>query len=212
MSEDIIRLFEEYADRYDAWFDKRENKPLFEEEVSTLRMLRRGGLSLEVGVGSGRFACQLGIEIGIDLSRKLLMKAKERGVEVILADAHLLPFRNGSFEEVYLIFTICFLRDPASVLREVARVLRSDGYLVIGFIPRSSPLGRLYREKGRRGHPFYRVARFYDPEEVKTLAHKAGFKLESILSSLCGCEGLVVKGWRPNCSFCSMIFTLQRLC
>jgi hypothetical protein len=58
-------LFEQHSGRYEAWFDAHD-----ETYVSELLALRifvpLTGRGLEIGVGSGRFAAALGIQVGID--------------------------------------------------------------------------------------------------------------------------------------------------
>ncbi|MBS3794732.1 MAG: class I SAM-dependent methyltransferase, partial [Candidatus Thorarchaeota archaeon] len=76
---------------------------------------------LEVGVGSGRFARALGIEVGIDPSRELLEMAKQRDINIALARGEDGVFMNGSFGTVFLIVTICFLENPMKVLTEINR-------------------------------------------------------------------------------------------
>ncbi|RLF20880.1 MAG: SAM-dependent methyltransferase [Thermoprotei archaeon] len=203
---EVMKIFREHAKRYDAWFD--ENREYFEEELETIRRLRRGGLSLEVGVGSGRFSKELRVEIGIDIAEELLSLAKERGVEVVLADAHRMPFRGEVFDEVLVLFTICFIEQPETVMREIRRVLRPHGSLIIGFIARNSPLGRRYQALGRRGHVFYKIARFYEPHEVEYMCRTAGFTLDETYSSLG--DGEIVRGIRKGYSFCCMRFSRCR--
>jgi hypothetical protein len=56
--DDIRRLFEALADRYDAWYDGPVGRIAFPLEVECLRPLLKGAPFpwLEVGVGTGRFA------------------------------------------------------------------------------------------------------------------------------------------------------------
>ena len=64
---------------------------------------------LDVGIGTGRFAKPLsecGFDIvGVDLSRKMILKAKMKGVNnLILADACHLPFRDNTFDGSIICF------------------------------------------------------------------------------------------------------------
>lgn len=57
--------FERYADRYDDWFEAHPDA--YQSEVEALRrLLPQPGFGLEIGVGTGRFASPLGIQVGID--------------------------------------------------------------------------------------------------------------------------------------------------
>jgi len=78
MIESKIRVFDSLAADYDAWFEK-EGRLIFASEVEALRqalpLLPKPWI--EVGIGSGRFAQALGIDIGLDPSSKLLKIAQE---------------------------------------------------------------------------------------------------------------------------------------
>jgi ubiquinone/menaquinone biosynthesis C-methylase UbiE len=82
---------------------------------------------LDVGVGTGRFAKPLsecGFEIvGIDLSRKMISKAKQKGIRsLILADACNMPFKDGTFDASIIIHVFQLLPDWLSAMREMGRV------------------------------------------------------------------------------------------
>jgi SAM-dependent methyltransferase len=83
-----------------------------------------------------------------------------------------------------LMVTLCFLEDPLLSLKECRRVLRDDGCLIVGFVPRDSRWGRAYLRKGEAGHPFYSVARFYTVREVIRLGEQAGFRMDRANSTL----------------------------
>jgi len=177
--------FEELAERYDAWFEE-EGKLIFPTELSALRRAAEGLPRpwLEVGVGSGRFAASLGIDVGLDPAERLLEMARRRGMAVVRGRGEALPFPAESFGGVFLIVTLCFVEEPSAVLRECRRVLREGGGLVVGLVPAESPWGRRYTALGKEGHPFYSRARFYTVAEVKKLLSAAGFSLERCYSTL----------------------------
>ncbi|MFW5937787.1 MAG: class I SAM-dependent methyltransferase, partial [Halanaeroarchaeum sp.] len=125
--------FDEHADEYEAWFAAHETA--YDAELAALdRFVPAVGDGLEIGVGSGRFAAPLGIEVGVDPSIPMLEHARERGVDVFRGVAEWLPFREGTFDTALLVTTICFVDDVPRTLAEAARVLRPDGSLVIGYI------------------------------------------------------------------------------
>lgn len=92
--------------------------------------LRECHTILDVGVGTGRFAkplSDLGFEIvGIDISRKMMSKATQKGVQnLILADAHNMPFKDGSFDASIIIHVLHLIPDWRNVTREMGRVTRN---------------------------------------------------------------------------------------
>lgn len=178
--------FDRLADPYDHWFDTDRGSRLFQIEVETLRDLLAGEPRpwLEVGVGTGRFAEALGFDDGIDPSEVALALAKRRGIRVHSGRGEALPFADGSFGVAMLMVTLCFLEEPLSSLKECRRVLRDDGCLIVGFVPRDSRWGRAYLRKGEAGDPFYSVARFYTVREVIRLGEQAGFRMDRANSTL----------------------------
>lgn len=168
-----IEPFEKYTSRYEDWFVK--NRPVYESELEALRVsMPQSARSLEIGVGSGRFAVPLGIRYGVDPSPKMLNIARRRGIRAVYGVAEKLPFRDSSFDLVLMVTTICFLDDIESAFREVYRILSPDGLFIIGFIDKTTPLGRAYQEK-KTHNVFYQLATFYSVEEVVSLLKDLSF-------------------------------------
>jgi len=154
-----IEPFEKFPDRYDEWF--RTNNLIYQSELHAVKdLLPEGGVGLEVGIGSGRFAKFPGIKLGVDPSSKMRNIAHSRGIEVIDAVAESLPFNNKQFDYVLMVTTICLLDDVDTAFKEVFRVLKSHGFFIVGFIDKESPLGHQYQTH-KNENPFYKVANFY---------------------------------------------------
>jgi SAM-dependent methyltransferase len=181
----VYKTFNFLAPVYDAWFEAR-GKLIFAIEAQAFRAVLPLLLKpwLEIGVGSGRFAQALRIEIGLDPSVKLLKMARSRGISVFLGRGENSPFRNGSFGAVFLIVTLCFVDSPVEVLREAYRLLHREGKVVLGLVLRESPWGQCYQLKKGEGHRFYKHATFYSYDEVTVLLRQAGFVIERVLSTL----------------------------
>jgi ubiquinone/menaquinone biosynthesis C-methylase UbiE len=183
----VVEAFDQHAEDYDRWFDTPEGQILFKIEVDAVRLLMKDLKRpfLEIGVGTGRFAKELGIDTGIDLSLKLMEIAKKRGIAVEKAKGESLPFRDKSFGTVFILFTLCFIEDPEMVLFEAKRVLKIGGRLIIGIINKESSWGQLYLQKKAEGHPIYRYATFYTVYEVVKMIEHAGMTVEAYSSTLC---------------------------
>jgi ubiquinone/menaquinone biosynthesis C-methylase UbiE len=183
---DVTETFDEYAEEYDKWFESPYGAVLFQMETEAVRLLAKRIQKpfLEIGVGTGRFAKELGIEFGIDPSPKLLGIALKRGIKVGKAKGERLPFRDESFGAVFILFTLCFVEDAGMVLTESKRVLRKDGKIILGIINKESSWGRLYAGMAAEGHPIYKHARFYSMAEVTSLMEKAGLSIEALSSIL----------------------------
>ncbi len=161
-------VFDRFALRYDRWYEKPFGKSVYNLEIEAIRtVLPPFRRALEVGVGTGRFASALGIRFGLDISLSELLIARSRGIDVVLGDAHRMPFPGATFDMELIVVSICFFEHPDIVLKEVARTLSPGGYAILGLVLEESPWADFYAEKGRKGHPFYSIARFYSFSRLK---------------------------------------------
>lgn len=179
-------IFNEIAKEYDLWY---EDNAIFLNELNALKsaVSTSGpchGVSLEIGIGSGRFAGALSIEFGIDPAIEPLKIARSRNISVVQACAEAVPFKSHMFDSVFFITSLCFVDDHILSIKEGIRVLRPGGRLVIGFIPDDSEWGVFYRQKKKEGHKVYRYARFFSSEEMISLTMDEGLLLESAVSTL----------------------------
>lgn len=169
-----IEPFDMYADRYEEWFER--NKIVYESELQAIRkLLPEKGEGIEIGAGSARFSAPLGIKAGIEPSSKMGKIARDRGLEVVKGVAEALPFADSKFDFALMVTTICFLDNLKAAFMEAARILKPGGCLVIGFIDKDSPIGKLYQQH-KEDSVFYKLADFYSVEEVISHVKRAGFK------------------------------------
>lgn len=182
MDEARVEPFEKYSDQYENWF-KRNNYAYGSELKAISEQLPINENGIEIGVGSGRFAAPLGIKIGIDPSAKLGKIARGKGVGVIRGVAEKLPFCDSSFDFALITTTICFVDDIHSSFSEAYRILKPEGLLIIGFIDKESPVGRIYQQR-RGDSAFYRIATFHTVDEVAFGLKAAGFKCMSITQTI----------------------------
>lgn len=169
-----IEPFEKYSKKYEDWFER--NEFAYKSEIQAIKeLLPQGKNGIEIGVGSGRFAIPLGIKIGVDPSPRMRKIAQQKGIKVIDAVAEDLPFENSQFELVLMVTTICFVDNLNLSFREAYRILKLGGYLIIGFVDKDSPLGKLYRQHKKK-NVFYKIATFYSVKEVIYNLNKVGFK------------------------------------
>lgn len=171
--EEVHRIFEAGWESYDRWFD--EHPRVYQSELQALeQFVPEGGISLEVGVGSGRYAVPLGILFGIDPSERMAAIARQRGNQAIVGKGEFLPFRDCTFDLILVVHAIVFLSDLSGTLRECHRTLRGGGALVLGVIERESPLGReLLSDPESRD--FFGSGRFPTPGEIRHHLETTGF-------------------------------------
>ncbi len=135
----VERAYELLAPVYDFVFDWifAPGRTAAVEQLA----LQRGDCVLEVGIGTGLnlplypATCRL---TGIDLSQEMLDKAVERvqtlampNVILKVMDATSLSFGDNEFDKVVATYTISAVPDPVAVLREMRRVVKPGGILVI---------------------------------------------------------------------------------
>jgi SAM-dependent methyltransferase len=169
-----IEPFEEHTARYDEWFES--HREAYRSELLALKDLApQTRKSIEIGVGSGRFAAPLSVRFGVEPSPRMAKLSQSRGIDVLLGAAEALPFQNAAFDLALMVTTVCFVDDIATAFGEAFRVLRPNGTLVVGFIDRGSPLGRSY-QKMREVNPFYGIASFRSVREVLGHLQDAGFR------------------------------------
>ncbi|MEW6012975.1 MAG: methyltransferase domain-containing protein [Elusimicrobiota bacterium] len=182
--------FDKYAVEYDRWYD--ENKFIFLSEVECIKKAIdfKTNDSLEIGVGTGRFAKALGIEYGIDISENALKIAQKRGIKTYKSNADNLPFENEKFGSVFIIFAVCFLKNPSKALKESVRVLRKKGKIIIAMINGNSDMGRYYKKK-RKENIFYKKAKFYSPKTIINILKRTGIKKIETYQTLFTDPGLI---------------------
>jgi SAM-dependent methyltransferase len=138
-------------------------------------MIPTGGLGLEVGVGTGRFAGPLGIKTGVEPSKRMADIARKRGIEVLNAVAEELPFGDSRFDFILMVTTVCFVDNIGKSLEEAHRVLSDGGVIIIGFVDRNSKMGQIYVER-KEENVFYKEATFFSVDDLVKHMDNAGFK------------------------------------
>jgi phosphatidylethanolamine/phosphatidyl-N-methylethanolamine N-methyltransferase len=135
----VQRAYELYAPVYDFIFDWIF-APGRDAAIKQLE-LRPSDSVLEVGIGTGLNlplyppTCRL---TGIDLSQEMLDRAVERvqnlampNVALKVMDATSMDFDDNEFDKGLATYTISAVPDPVAVLREMRRVVKPGGAIVL---------------------------------------------------------------------------------
>ena len=112
-----------------------------EEALPWLEPIPTNGPLLEIGPGPGvlleKLVRQFDVAVGLDLSTGMLAQAQARlhtaalPARLVQGDAASLPFAPERFAAVVLTFAFSAFPDGLGVMREIARVLRPDGLVVL---------------------------------------------------------------------------------
>jgi SAM-dependent methyltransferase len=134
------------------------------------------GTCLEIGVGTGRIALPLagaGVPVvGIDPSVPMLARLRAKTpsdtpLRVLRADATALPFADGSFGAGLICHVLHLIRRWEDALRELVRVVRRPGVILIEHAERGGQAGDLRRHfhEAAGVAPYGRLG-VRDPEQV----------------------------------------------
>ena len=121
--------------------------------------------------------------IGVDVLQSSVDYAKKRfkssKLKFLMADAEKLPFEKNQFEAVFCLDSIEHFFEPEKVIREMRRVLKKDGYLVI-LVHTKSLLFRIiwFFWENTKGWVWKGThIRKFSAEQLKKLIKNAGFEM-----------------------------------
>ena len=135
----VAEVYKKQASWYDYWF----GPTLHHGRLVAMNRIgfEPGDQVLEVGVGTGINLALYPRTVhltGVDLSAQMLKKAHARAirnnvhnVRLLEMDAAHLTFPDDSFDIVYAPYLISVVPDPIQVVREMKRVCRPGGKIVI---------------------------------------------------------------------------------
>lgn len=167
MNTTVTNPFDPIAREYDQWFD--DNKFTFLSELEAIRFFTPSvGKGLEIGVGTGRFAAELGIKYGIEPSENMAKFAIQRGIEVETGNAENLPYEDNSFDFAIMVAVDPFVNDIVKVYSEIFRVLKKGSNLVVGTLHRDGEVAQKYMDM--KDNEVYKNAKFHTvPETIRQL-------------------------------------------
>lgn len=154
------------------------NNNIINKAIESIK-LENGDRILEIGPGNGSHVKDIInsvtdlVYFGIDISETMVEEAEKlntgyENVSFRLTDGEHIPFSENHFNKIFTCNTIYFWNDPQDYVHEISRVLKPDGIVSIGFIPKNT----------MQHIPFAKFGFvLYDIETVIQLLENVGFTI-----------------------------------
>jgi ubiquinone/menaquinone biosynthesis C-methylase UbiE len=119
-------------------YDAIASLPFYREhldQVLTELGPEEGKLYLDLGCGTGNLLAAAGkigaLFIGVDFSEEMLKRARSKGKNLVMADLHHLPFKDGCIDGAVSVNVFYQLPHPEAFVKEVLRILKPRGKIVV---------------------------------------------------------------------------------
>jgi ubiquinone/menaquinone biosynthesis C-methylase UbiE len=189
--------YDRLAGRYDRAIAPLEKRFLARWRAETLQELPAESRVLEVGAGTGlnfpfypRGAHGVASELSGEMLKVARSKERPASIHLVQTSAAQLPFPDDSFDAAFATLVFCSLPSPAEAFRELRRVVRPGGRIV---------LLEHVRPRGLLGYVFdalslLTVALFDDHFNRRTSdeARRAGLQLLRVERRMWGIFNLIV--------------------
>ena len=143
--------------------------------------VRKGGRLLDVGCGTGIFLDMMRRQgewevFGVEINEEAAKYAREKlQLDVFAGDLSEANFPTSYFDVVTLWHVLEHLHEPRSVLREIYRILRDDGWLLLSLPNAASCEAQLFKEFWA-GLDIPRHLYVFTPAAVKELLRQESFE------------------------------------
>ena len=176
----IRTYFNERAATWDETVAEKDTGKL--ERMAKRLGLESGSTLLDVGTGHGVFLPYLlatiadkGRIIGLDVAGKMLLRARDKGLEgdidYVCGDIMAVPCCEGLFDAVVCYSSFPHFRDKPRAFREVRRVLKSGGRLLICHTKSRARINEIHGQSPAVSHDL-----IPENNEMKDLLRATGFR------------------------------------
>ena len=139
---------------------KKETKYVYNE-------LRNYGIILDVGCGIGSFEQNLQNLniIGLDISEEMLKEARKRSDKTFVqGNVEELQFNDSKFDAVFSVTTLEFLDEYRKAIKEIARVTKPKGKLLVMML---NPQSEYFRENVQKPGDYFQRIKHTNTEEIR---------------------------------------------
>ncbi len=200
------------VEQFTRWARPFAELPVHSEADGMTRTLAAAAIQpgmkvLDVACGPGIVACAAALQAahvtGVDLTPAMLTQARERQQRLKLANLHWLegdatqlPFADGAFDVVLTRYSFHHMTEPSAALREMRRVARQGGRVVVIDATPSAETQAAYDRMEILRDPSHASALTLD--QLRALGREAGlrelhidsYRLEALLSTLADAQDL----------------------
>jgi ubiquinone/menaquinone biosynthesis C-methylase UbiE len=135
-----MRRYDKTAELYEGLYGE-EQEVKYKKALETIK-IDCNSVILDVGCGSGLFFKHLlggQCVVGVDVSRKLLLKAKQRAKKslnlfIVQADADHLPFQNRFFDLLFSFTVLQNVPNPKKTVKEIQCATKVSGEITISIL------------------------------------------------------------------------------
>lgn len=166
----------------------------------TAEFVNKNGKLLDIGARGAEFKTYVSPEVdynALDLyDKKEICFLKKRGIKAKRGVIEKIPFKNNSFDIIVLTEIIEHLPNPGIALKEVKRVLKKDGIVIVS-VPNGELVRRIYRAiinlpryvygtklKTYKEHECGGHLYMFTKQHIKLLFEMCGFKIEKCRSNM----------------------------
>ncbi len=169
-------------DEIAAKYDERFSEANFTGIENSLKKFYNVNRTLEIGCGTGKWLENFSrFKVGLDLSFGMLKEAKGKNItRIIQADGEKLPFYSNTFDFVFIVNAIHFIKRKDLLADEISRILKSGGVFLLIFADVHDPqyLWYLYDYFPKVKKLDY--SRFEKPEVLKNIFERNKFSTPTI--------------------------------
>jgi len=160
MNADIERFVRFLDSKFGRKVMKKEAEYVYDE-------LRNCERILDVGCGIGSFEQNLpNLDIiGFDVSEEMLEEARKRSDKAFIrGNAEHLKFKDSTFDVVFAVTTLEFLEDYRKAVKEITRVTKPDGKILLIML---NPRSEYFRQEIKKPGDYFRRIKHIDPKEIR---------------------------------------------
>lgn len=170
-----------YQHKYDFHFVRKLEWKIVKKFLNP----QKRDIILDLACGNGFFTQKLTNDgcyvIGIDIDKKKIQYAnyyhKVNGCEFKVGNAESMPLRSATFDKVFSISSLQHFNNPGKALREINRVLRKHGRVVISVDSFSYHKVKKDFKEWHRDN--FCVVNYFKLSDLKKMIENAGFSLKA---------------------------------